>query len=286
MPAPVGLFITLTLFSTMLALGLSLRLEALRAWLSQPALPLRLLLGSCVLVPLAGLLLLQTPLSFAIDRDGRAAIALMALCPSAPLAMRKARKVGGDVQLAALVQVGAALLAILTVPALGWLFRLRFGVDGWDAYPLDVALQVGKVQVLPLLLGLLLRGWQPQLADRLLRPLSLLANALLLLLISLVLIKTAPQLWAFLTNNGLAVAIMALLVGASFLIGQLLAGPGSNQGLTASLVTAMRNPGLALMFANRHGQGLPELKPALLIYVLVTVLLSLPLISRRRRLAG
>jgi hypothetical protein len=40
------------------------------------------------------------------------------------------------------------------------------------------------------------------------------------------------------------------------------------------------------MFANRHGQGLPELKPALLIYVLVTVLLSLPLMSRRQQLAG
>jgi predicted Na+-dependent transporter len=286
MPELVGLFIALTLFSTMLALGLSLRLEALRAVLSQPALPLRLLLGSCVLVPLVGLLLLQTPLSVAIDRDGRTAIALMALCPSAPLAMRKVRKAGGNYQLAAVVQVGAALLAILTVPALGWLFRQRFGVLGWDAYPLDVALQVGKVQVLPLLLGLLLRCWQPQLADRLLRPLSLLANALLLLLISLVLIKTAPQLVAFLPRNGMALLIMALLVGSSFLIGQLLAGPGSDQGLTASLVTAMRNPGLALMFANRHGQGLPELKPALLIYVLVTVLLSLPLMSRRRQLAS
>ncbi|MFZ9754367.1 MAG: transporter, partial [Cyanobium sp.] len=65
MPELVGLFIALTLFSTMLALGLSLRLEALRAVLSQPALPLRLLLGSCVLVPLVGLLLLQTPLSVA-----------------------------------------------------------------------------------------------------------------------------------------------------------------------------------------------------------------------------
>ncbi|MBU6251460.1 MAG: transporter, partial [Cyanobacteria bacterium REEB417] len=132
MPVPVGLFITATLFSTMLALGLSLRLEMLRGWLDRPGLPLRVLLGSCVLVPLLGLLLLQTPWSFSIERDERTAIALMALCPSAPLAMRKARKVGGDHQLAALLQVGAALLAILTVPLLGWVFRERFGVVGWE----------------------------------------------------------------------------------------------------------------------------------------------------------
>ena len=67
---------------------------------------------------------------------------------------------------------------------------------------------------------------------------------------------------------------------------QLLAGTGSDEGLTASLVTAMRNPGLALMFADLHGEGLTGLKPALLLYVLTTLLLSAPLISAWRRPAG
>lgn len=280
-----GLFIALTLFCTMLALGLSLRLEALRGWLARPALPLRVLLGSCVLVPLLGLVLLQTHWSYGIERDERTAIALMALCPSAPLALRKARKAGGDQQLAALVQVGAALLAIVTVPALGLLYRQVFGVDGWDARPLDVALQVGKVQVLPLLLGLLLRQRWPGLASRLERPLNTLANTLLILLIAAVLLKAGPLLLRFVPGNGRALVIMALLVSSSLLIGRMLAGPGSSHGVTAALVTGMRNPGLALMFASRHGQGLSDLKPAVLIYVLITLLLSLPLLSQARRAA-
>ena len=286
MPSSVTLFITATLFSTMLALGMSLRLEALRAWLSRPALPLRVLIGSCLIVPMVGLLLLETHWSFGIERDERTAIALMALCPSAPLALRKARKAGGDQQLAAVLQVGAALLAILTVPALGMLYRGIFGVDGWDAHPLDVALQVGKVQVLPLLLGVLLRQRWPQLAGRLQQPLNAVSNALLIVLIALVLLKAGPLLWAFMPGNGRALLTMALLVSSSLLLGRMLAGPGSEHGVTTSLVTAMRNPGLALMFASRHGQGMPDLKPAVLVYVLITLLLSLPLMRQARRQAS
>ena len=286
MHALIGLFIIVTLFCTMLALGLTLRLEALRTWLQSPALPLRVLLGSCVLVPLLGLLLLQTPWSFSIGRDERTAIALMALCPSAPLAMRKARKAGGDHQLAAVVQVGAALLAIVTVPGIGWLYRSTFGVVGWDVQPLDVALQVAKVQVLPLLLGLLLRHWRPALAERIAAPLARLADALLISLIVLVLLKAGPLLWAFLPGNAPALVIMALLISSSLLIGRMLGGPASPQGITTALVTAMRNPGLALMFANRHGARLADLKPGILIYVLITLLLSIPLLRQARRQAS
>lgn len=61
MNALIGLFISLTLFTTMVALGLSLRSDAVVSWLRSPGLPLRLLLASCVLMPLLALLLLQSP---------------------------------------------------------------------------------------------------------------------------------------------------------------------------------------------------------------------------------
>jgi predicted Na+-dependent transporter len=281
MSTAISLFVGLTLFSTMLALGMSLRGEALRQWCNHPALPLRVLLGTCVLVPLVALLLLQTPWSWQIAQPTRFAIALMALCPSAPLA-----KGGGDHQLAALIQVGAALLAILSLPLVGLAFRQTFAVSGWEVHPLDVALQVGRVQVLPLVLGLALRQWQPNLADRLETPLERLATLLLLVLVVLVLLRTGPLLISFLPANWHGVLAMAVLVGLSLLIGNgLAADQAGPHGSTTGLVTAMRNPGLALLFANRHGQELPGLKLSILVYVLVTVLVSTPWLRWRRRVS-
>ena len=276
------LFITLTLFSTMLALGLTLRVEGLRPWLSRPGLPLRVLLGSCVLVPLLALLLLQSPWSWAISQPARYAIALMALCPSAPLALRKARKAGGDHQLACLVQVGAALAAIVTLPLVGLAFRQTFAVLGWEVHPLDVAAQVARVQVLPLLIGMGLRHWQPTLAERLEGPLDRIATVLLLVLVILVLLKAGPLLLSYVPSNLPALALMALLALASQGIGVAMAGEQSSHRITTALVTSMRNPGLALLFASQHGGKRPGLKLGVLVYVLVTVILTIPLMRANR----
>lgn len=275
--------VRLTLFSLMLALGIGLRLESLRTWLRQPALPLRVTLGSCLLVPLLGLLVLRSPWSLTIAKPARTAIALMALCPSAPLALRQTRNAGGEMQLAALVQVSAALAAVVTVPLLGIAYRSSFGLDGWDARPLDVAVQVGQAQVLPLALGLALREWRPALAERLQTPLDRLANGLLVLLVLLMLIKTSPLLMSFVPSNLEAIGVMLAMSLGSVGIGVVMASPDRHQGLTTGIVTAMRNPGLALLFANRHGAGLDGLKLGILVYVLITALVSLPLLRLRQR---
>ena len=282
MTTSVALLISFTLFCTMFALGLNLEPEALRRWLREPALPLRVVLCSCLLVPLVGLLLLQLPWSWAIPQPERTAFALMAICPSAPLALRKARKSGGDQPLAALIQIGAALGAIVTVPLMALLFRHTFQVEGWEIQPLEIALQVGRVQVVPVLLALGLRQWRNDLANRLQTPLDRLANALLALLAALILLKAGPLLIAALLSRLGAVVLMALLVVASLAIGWGLAGRNSSHAITTSLVTAMRNPGLALLLANQHGHGLPGLKAAILIYVLITLLLSWPVLQRAR----
>lgn len=281
-----SLVITPTLFTVMLALGLSLRPESMHHWRSRPALPLRVLLGSCLLVPLVGLLLLQLPWSWELSRPARHAIALMAVCPSAPLALRKAGVSGGDRQLAALLQVSAAVAAILTIPLLALLFRQTFDQDGWLIRPMEVALQVGQVQVLPLLLGVLLRQKLPALAERLERPLEKLANLLLLLLLVVILVKAGPSLLAAVPLDPGALLAMGLLIVISLGMGRLLGGENPREGLTTALVTAMRNPGLALLFAAQHGQGLPGLKVWILAYVLITVLISIPLVRRSSRSAA
>lgn len=281
-----SLVVTPTVFSVMLALGLSLRPESMHHWSSRPVLPLRVLVGSCLLVPIAGLLLLQLPWSWELSPPVRHAIALMAVCPSAPLALRKAGLSGGDRQLAALLQVSAAIAAIVTIPLMSLLFRQTFAQDGWLIQPMDVAVQVGKVQVLPLLLGVLLRRQAPKLAERIERPLETIANSLLLLLVVVILVKAGPILLATVAQDPGALLAMALLIGMSLGLGRLLGGDQPREGLTTALVTAMRNPGLALLFAASHGGNLPGLKIWILAYVLLTVLLSMPVVNREKHRAS
>jgi len=247
----IQLFVVVTLFITMLGLGLGLPRDSLNLWLRQPSMAVRVALGSSLLVPLLGVLLLHGPWSGAIAQPIRVAMALMALCPSAPLAIRTVRRQGGDHALAALVQVMAAIIAMVSIPLLAPFFPHAFDRGGWLAGQVsltlqtgwEVALQVARVQVLPLLLGLALRRRRPALADRLEKPLNRIAALLLLLLTLLILVSASHFLLGFLTANLAGLLLMAVQVIGCLLIGQALAGShGAQYGSTTALVTAMRMP--------------------------------------------
>jgi len=250
-------------------------------------------LGSSLLVPLLGVLLLHGPWSGAIAQLIRVAMALMALCPSALLAIRTVRRQGSDHALAALVQVMAAIIAMLSIPLLAPFFPHAFDRGGWLAGQVsltlhtgwEVALQVARVQVLPLLLGLALRRHRPALADRIEKPLNRIA-ALLLLLTLLILAFASHYLLGFLSANLAGLLRMAVQVIGCLLIGRALEGShGALHGSTPAVVTAMRNAGLALLFAYQFGDEVYGLKLAILLYVLLTALISTPVLrqSKSRR---
>jgi BASS family bile acid:Na+ symporter len=271
----------------MLALGVNLPLQAFQQWRRHWPLILRAEVATCLLVPLAGWLLLSLPPARALSIEARHAIALMAACPSAPLILRKAGKSGGDASLAGLLQVCAAVLAIVTLPLLADLSGPVFAVQGWDLLlPRQVALQVGQVQLLPLLLGLAIARLLPERRAGLRLVLDRLANGLLVLLVLAVLVRTAPLLLQFSSANLGAIGVMALLVLFSLMLGYLLAGDQaaqSGQRITVALVTSMRNPGLALLLASTYAPEMPGVKLGILVYVLVTVLVSLPVLRWQRR---
>jgi predicted Na+-dependent transporter len=274
----VQLIFKLPVFALMFALGLGLTGDWLALLRSRTGLLARLLLGSCLLVPLLTLVVLKGPLGATVAPPAQLAIALMALCPSAPLTLRKAKEHGGDEDLAALLQVLAALTAIVSIPLLADLFRSSFGVQGWHIEPQQVAKQIISVQLLPLGLALLVRRWRPELANRLEAPIEKLAGLLLMVLIVVVLIKTFPLLSGYIPANGPALLVMVLVVLGSLLLGYGLGGPGKRDRVTGSLLTSMRNPGLALLFASLYAPTPEPVKVGILCFLLIRVLLSIPLL--------
>ncbi|WP_094561067.1 bile acid:sodium symporter family protein [Synechococcus sp. 8F6] len=272
-PSP-SVLVPATLFTIMFALGVGLPLDGFSRWQQQRGVLLRGLLGTCVLVPLAAVALLLWPATLSLSQPARFAIALMAVSPSAPLLLRKAGKQGGDRSLAALLQVGAALVAILIT-------RI-FGVSGWAIEARHVAGQVALAQLVPLLLGLLLRRFAPQWASRLEAPLDRIANVLLLLLVLVVLAKTAPLLTTYVGANLVALPVMGALVLISLALGYGLADRDPQQRVTLALVTSMRNPGLALLLAGTYAPEVPAVKLGILMYLLITVLLSIPFLHWQR----
>lgn len=183
-----------------------------------------------------------------------------------------------------MLQVGAAISAILSVPLMADVFRAAYGTASWDIGPVEVALQVGRTQVLPLLVGMAIQGWRPALAERIESPLNRVANGLFLLLIAAVLVKAGPKLLPFISANAMGLLLMAVMVGICLGLGYSLAGRNRHERITVALVTSMRNPGMALMFATTYARDLPGVTVAVLTYVVVTVLLSIPFLKTLNRL--
>lgn len=291
MPQAASLVVTATIVTLMFSLGLGLKDYPFLLLRDRPAFLWRVLLGTCVLVPLAGLALVLMPLHGLLSRPAWVAMALMLACPSAPLILFRVRSSGGTAELAARLQIGAALLAIVTVPLMEVIFRSGAALRGselvsWGITPGQVAGQVLKVQVLPVVAGLLLGQWQPELARRCSRALGILATVLLIVMMAALLLLGGKQLLPFLQQNLVALAGMAILSALSLAIGYGLAGSDPLERRTVALVLGMRNTGLAAQLALTYGKGLPGLIPGLLSYVLVTVVVSTLFLRWQQRQLG
>jgi BASS family bile acid:Na+ symporter len=291
MPQLASLVVTATIVTLMFSLGLGLKDYPFQLLRDRPAFLWRVLLGSCVLVPLAGLALVLMPLHGLLSRPAWVAMALMLACPSAPLILFRVRSSGGTAELAARLQIGAALLAIVTVPLMEVIFRTGAGLRGWEVAdwgisPGQVAGQVLKVQVLPVVAGVVLGQWQPELARRCSRVLGNLATVLLMVMMGALLLLSGRQVLPFLQQNLVALAGMAILSALSLAIGYGLAGSDPLERRTVALVAGMRNTGLAAQLALTYGKGLPGLIPGLLSYVLVTVVVSTLFLRWQQRQLG
>jgi len=267
-------FVSLTIFSLMFALGLNHSFEHLTFLWSRPALLLRSLLAVIVLVPLVVGLLLRL---FELPPAVATGLAVLAAAPGPPLMYKRIEMAGGAPDYAASLQLTLALLAVLVTPLILLVFGLRWELLTERVTAFNVASQVGQVTFLPVITGLLIQRFAPGLAARIARPVRVISNILLILLV-LVLIAflvLEPNLRAMLWLGGLPTAVIIIIGGASLAIGHLLSGPPQARRSVLAIAGIARNMGLALYIANLSGYG-QQFVPTLLSYMILGALLAVP----------
>jgi bile acid:Na+ symporter, BASS family len=264
---------------TVFVIGLSTEPQDLIYVARRPGLLVRSLLSINFVMPL-----FVTSLVAATHLLPVIAIILIALSvsPVPPLLPRKARKATGDSSYAIGLLVVVALLAVAFVPLAVDLIGRAF--DAATAIsPTAIASLLARDVLAPLGVGLLVHYSAPPFAERIARPLSIMAWILLCASLLPIFFIALPAILS-LIGNGTLVAIMAF-VGAGLAAGHLLGGPDPANRTILALTTSSRHPGVAMAIVSFNFPQQKLAAPAILLYLLVNILLSVVYIAWMRHRA-
>ena len=270
----VNHFISVTIFSLMLAIGVNHSFRQVTYLTSRPGLLVRSLLSVIVVVPaIVGVLLWALALPPAVATG----LAVLAAAPGAPLTTKRVEMAGGELQYAVNLQLTLAVLAVVVTPLILSVYFSVFDLLIEKVAPLDVARQIARVTFLPVVLGFLVRRFLPGVAARIGNPLRILANILLIILVLMlaVLLAIAPDLRAMLNPGGPAVTAIVLMVVFSLAAGHFLGGPTQEKRAVLAVASIARNVGLALFIAGLSDYG-QKFVPTLLTYMILGGLLAVP----------
>jgi BASS family bile acid:Na+ symporter len=280
-PIPESLLtlcVVVTVFIVMFALGLGIVPGQLLRWTAQrPGLMARGLFSVLVAVPAIALLVTR---ALELPRAAQIGIVLMSISPGAPVALRRSLGAGGHQAFAPSLQIGVVALAVFSMPLSIALLNHVYAGQASVA-PAQVARQVFIVQLLPLGLGMAMRHLRVGLAQWLELRLGRFGTFMLFAVVVLILI----DVWEVTIDAGLrGTAAIVLTTGGALAVGHLLGGPDPATRTAVAIISAARNPGLALLVATLN-RAPPEITATILAYLLISVLAIVPYVIGRRRAA-
>ncbi len=248
--------------------------------LRRPGKLARSLLAMDVVMPV-----LAASIVAAFDLNTAVEVALVALAvsPAPPILPKKQIKAKGEPSYAIALLLLAAAVAVIFIPVaielLGHLFQMQVHMQPWP-----VAALVLMTVFAPLTAGILVRRFLPAIALRISRPAARLGAATLLLCFAPVIFTAWPAIVA-LIGNGTVIAIAAFLI-AGLLVGHVLGGPDSQDRTVLALATATRHPGVALAIATSNFPQQKAVLPAILLYLILGALITIPYVMWRKRVAA
>jgi len=218
--------------------------------------------------------------TFNLPTSVKFALVALAISPVPPMLPKKQMKAGGEEAYAIGLLVAVALLAIITVPIVVSWFIAAFERTGGIG-PLAVAKIVFTSVLAPLAIGIAVRHWMPRLADRIAGPVATCGNVLLIVSVLPLLYFLWPAVQALIGNG--TVLIVATMAAIGLATGHLLGGPDHGHRRVLALSTASRHPAVALAITVAAGAETKSEVGAILLYLIVAIVLSIPYVAWRRR---
>jgi BASS family bile acid:Na+ symporter len=267
--------IAVTVFVLKASIALSVFAIGLKATFSdatflfrRPARLARALLSMSVLMPLFALALV---LLFDLHPAVEIALVAISVSPIPPIFPNKALKAGGAEPYTIGLMVASCTLAVIVIPVAMEIFERVTG------FPLTmrartVAWTVLTSVFIPLVIGMAVRALATAFADRLAKPMALIALVLLILSALPVLVGMARPMWSLIGDGTLLSLAVFAFVGLA--VGHLLGGPVSSDRSVLALASATRHPAVALGIAHANFPNQKLAAPAVFLYLIVSGVLS------------
>jgi BASS family bile acid:Na+ symporter len=260
---------------TVFGYGLQATLDNVLYLARRPGLLARSFVAMFVAMPIVMIALIQV---FTLPHALEVCLVTLALSPVPPAMPKKMIKGGGRHEYAIGLLAIMALLSIVVIPVAVDLIG-RYVGRPFAMAPGAIAKVVIVAVIVPLMVGMTVRAARPAIAERIDKPVALIA-ALLLAVATLVLVGSSwSALWRLATSETLTALTVFVVLGLS--IGHVLGGPASDNRVVLALASAGRHPGIALALASAN---FPEEKfgGIILLYLLVSAILTIPYLKWRQ----
>jgi BASS family bile acid:Na+ symporter len=237
---------------------------------------LRSLLAMNVLLPLFASALIAI---FTLRPVIEVVLLALAVSPVPPFLPLKQSKLVGHHEYIYGLLGASSLLTIVLAPVTVALIGLTFSKHA-SISPTGIARIVALTVLVPFALGLLIHHLKPTVATRVSPIASKAGIVLLVMALVPVLIKMWPAMIA-LIGDGTVLAIIAFIV-VGLAVGHWLGGPDPSTRTILALATATRHPGVALIIATANFPDEKLVAPAVMLYILISVIASIPYVMWRK----
>ena len=276
----IPLLIKLSIVLSVVAIGLRATFKDTTYMFTRPGQLARMLLSMNVIMPAVAIIIAMT---FDLHPAVKIALVTLSVSPIPPILPNKMLKAGGSESYTIGLLVAASLLSVILIP-------LTMNVFEWisktpmEMKAVDVFMVILTSILVPLLIGIAIRAVSGTFADRVAKPVGLVAM-ILLVVTCLPILFTSVRAMLGLIFHGTLIALCAFAI-IGLVAGHLLGGPEPANRSVLALATSARHPAVALAIVQANFPNQKVSGALILIYLILSAILAVPYLNWVKRSRG